>query len=112
MIPIDQMTIGQLASTLRDLTVVVSVVTIGWKTRSWLQPVFDFFKRANAFMTLMEHNMNVLLNNHIKHIESDVRRMSGRDYDESELDSGAHYASREQSTTDSDGYSGAPSREA
>lgn len=112
MIPIDQMTIGELASTLRDLTAVVAMITIGWKTRDWLQPIFDFFKRANGFMTSMENNMNILLNNHMKHIESDIRRMSGRDYDhfdEPEVLSRTHYASREQSTTDSDGDSRASS---
>lgn len=98
MIPIDQMTIGQLASTLRDLTAVVSMVVIGWKTRDWFQPIFDFFKRANNFMTSMERNMDILLNNHMRHIESDVRRMSGREYDhydEPEVLSGTHHASRE-----------------
>ena len=96
------MTIGELASTLRDLMIVVSMVTIGWKTRDWFQPIFDFFKRANTFMTSMERNMDVLLNNHMKHIESDIRRMSGRehanyyDFDEPEVLSKAHHISLEK----------------
>lgn len=86
MTPISQMTVGELISSIRDLTVILGTLTIGWKVRSWVQPLVDFFKRANTFFDMgekhiqrVEAGMNVLLNNHLHHIQADLGHISGRD---------------------------------
>lgn len=86
MTPLSQMTLGELLSNLRDITVILGTLTIGWKLRSWLQPLYDFFKRANKFFELseshiqrVESGMQVLLNNHLSHIQSDLGHISGRE---------------------------------
>lgn len=83
--PLTQMTVGELLSSLRDITLIFSMLTVGWKVRAWVQPGIDFFKRANKFFDLgeahiqrVEAGMNVLLNNHLHHIQSDLGHLSGR----------------------------------
>lgn len=80
------MTVADAASTLRDIGILTGLVISGWKARSWFQPIVEFFKRANNFFTLGEHhmmrmekNMDTLLTNHLSHIESDLKRISGRE---------------------------------
>jgi hypothetical protein len=75
------MTVGEAVSTLRDITIIVGLVLSGWKARDWFQPVFDFFKNANQFMVDMRRDMQTLLTNHLSHIESDLRHMTGRTSD-------------------------------
>lgn len=78
MTPISQMTVGEAISSIRDITLVAGVLILGWKARSWVQPVIDFFDNANKFMVDMRHDMQTLLNNHLSHIESDLRHMTSR----------------------------------
>lgn len=70
--------LGKLAAILRDAALVGGVCVFGWKARSWFQPVFDFFERANDHMTKVEDGMDVLINNHVRHMEHDLRTLSGR----------------------------------
>lgn len=86
MIPISQMTVGELLSSLRDTIFIFGVPYLGWKARGWVQPGIDFFKRANKFFDLgeahirrVESGMQVLLNNHLSHIQSDLGHLSGRE---------------------------------
>lgn len=86
MFNLNTITVGDAVSTLRDIGFLIALVVIGWKSRSWVQPGVEFFKRANNFfslgeehMRLMEINMQTLLNNHLSHIESDLKRLSGRE---------------------------------
>jgi len=78
MTPIGQIPIGEAISSIRDIVVVIGVLTFGWKIRGWVQPGIDFFKMATLFMVDMRRDMHTLLNNHLLHIESDLRHMSGR----------------------------------
>lgn len=85
MIPISQMQVGELISSVRDMVFVLGVPYLGWKARAWVQPGIDFFKRANKFFDLgethmqkVEVGMQVLLNNHLSHIQSDLGHISGR----------------------------------
>ena len=86
MTPLSQMSVGELLSSLRDITLILSMLTIGWKARAWIQPGIDFFKRANKFFDLgeahiqrVESGMQILLNNHLSHIQSDLGHLSGRE---------------------------------
>jgi len=72
------MTVGEAISSVRDLAFIVGTLTFGWKARDWFQPVFDFFKRANHHMDFMESSVNVLLTNHMAHIQADLEVIAGR----------------------------------
>lgn len=70
---------------LRDLALIVTICFSGWKARGTVQPIIEFFKKANNHMTVMEQgmtaltsDMNILLTNHLRHIEGDLRTISGR----------------------------------
>jgi hypothetical protein len=86
MTPIGQMTIGEAIASLRDISFICGTVYLGWKIRSWLQPLFDFFREASSFfriarihMTQMEMGMDTLLGNHLHHIQADLGHISGRE---------------------------------
>lgn len=73
------MTLGELSSALKDFGILFAVLTIGWKGRGLIQPGIDLFKKASLFfdraethMTTMESQMNLLLNNHLKHLKSEA----------------------------------------
>jgi len=90
MIPLSQMQVGELISTIRDAVFILGVPYLGWRARAWVQPGIDFFKRANKFFELgethmqkVEAGMQVLLNNHLSHIQSDLGHISGREPRES-----------------------------
>jgi hypothetical protein len=119
MTPFSQMSVGEFISSIRDIIFIFGTLTVGWKVRSWVQPVFDFFKRTNEFFDLseahikrVESGMQVLLNNHLSHIQSDLGHLSGREPRHSSYSTDSHeempeatYASSKQETTDSDGNS-------
>ena len=81
-----QLTIGELSSAVKDYGIFITVVIVGWKSRSAIQPCIDFVKKVSAFidkvdarferadkhMSLMEANMGTLLNNHLAHLKSDA----------------------------------------
>lgn len=73
--------IGQLVSTLKDGAFLVGICVAGWKARSIIQPGIEFFKRCNAHMDTMEHGMKVILENHLSHMENDLRSLAGRRHD-------------------------------
>jgi len=71
-------TLGELSSTIRDFGIFFTLLVLGWKCRGAIQPAIDLFKKANVFldradtyMTTSEGQMNLLLNNHLKHLKSD-----------------------------------------
>lgn len=79
------MTVGDFIAIVKDVTIGISVLTLGWKARALIQPVIDFFKtasstmrRANQHMFAMEAAMNTLLTNHVAHIEKDLASLVGR----------------------------------
>lgn len=70
------MTLAELSSVVRDFGIFGTLVMVGWKGRSWVQPVIDvfseakdFFQRADRHMTTMEAQMSLLLNNHLSHLK-------------------------------------------
>jgi len=83
--PSSTVTIGQVVSTLKDLGFIVGTCVVGWKARALVQPAIDFFNRAVSHMDKMESSvtslqsgMSTLLNNHLSHIEADLKTISGR----------------------------------
>jgi hypothetical protein len=104
------MTVGEVISSLRDISVIVGIAVFGWKARSWFQPVIEFFSelkqfivRANQHMTLVEQGMAVLLENHMAHIQKSVEEIQSRFKVEN--------ASEIEEATNRDGNSGARSGE-
>lgn len=78
-----QMTVGQLVTMLRDGSILVSILVFGWKARDLVQPPIDFFKqakmmfeRATKHMDTMEAGMNILLTNHLTHIQGDLNKLA------------------------------------
>jgi hypothetical protein len=72
------LTLGQVSSTLRDFTVVGLLLTIAWKSRGVYESAKAFFERLTTHMDTMEENMNILLTNHLTHIEKDLKTMARR----------------------------------
>ena len=79
------MTVGELFSTLRDAGFFVGLCVVGWKARGLIQPLINFFERAQKHMDVVEvgvgnlqTGMNTLLTNHLSHIEQDLKTLSGR----------------------------------
>jgi hypothetical protein len=90
--PLTQMTVGEALSSIRDIALICGMVIAGWKARSWIQPFLDTVKKANKFfdagekhMQIVESGMQMLLNNHLHHIESDLGHISGRQVRVSEI---------------------------
>ena len=80
--------LGQIISTLRDAGFLVGILVVGWNARGLFQPIKDFFQRASkhmdnveAGMTSIQGDMKILLNNHLSHIESDMKHIAGRTTD-------------------------------
>ena len=70
------LTLGQVSSALRDLTVVGVLITASWKSRGLYDEGKNFLKRLMTHMDTMEAGMNTLLSNHLVHIESSLNSMA------------------------------------
>lgn len=84
--------VGNIFAILRDGAFAFGILVFGWKARDFFQPIFTFFSRANQHMTTVEETMvsqsqtmsrleagmSVAMNNHLRHIEHDIRVLSGR----------------------------------
>jgi hypothetical protein len=89
------LTITEYIAALRDTAFVVGLSILGWKARAWIQPVIDFFKQVKIFiaranehmnrvengMSAMENGMNILLDNHMKHVQASLEKLA-KDRDE------------------------------
>lgn len=88
-----QITLGQLSSTVRDLSIVTVIVGVVWKARGWFakgerlyENTEKFIERVSTHMTFMEGCANKALNNHLAHMQHDLRVLSGRKADVIEVD--------------------------
>ena len=75
------LTLGQMSSAIRDFTIVVVLFTASWKARGVYEKVSNFITRVTNFMTSMENFTRVVVDNHLKHIEADLKTLSGRQDD-------------------------------
>lgn len=74
-------TLGQVSSTARDLSIVGTLIVIAWKARGVYESAANFFKRTSDHMDKMEHFAKAVVDNHLKHIEADLKILSGRRYE-------------------------------
>ena len=80
-----QLTLGQVSSVLRDFTVVGVLLTVAWKSRGVYEKARGFFERLTNHMDSTEKDMqtllgsmDVLVSNHLTHIERDLKIMARR----------------------------------
>lgn len=73
---IDQITVGQLISYGRDLAVAGTVISVGWKIRGGWEEIRHFIRRITEHMEKVEDGMQVLLDNHLKHIQGTLERIA------------------------------------
>jgi hypothetical protein len=69
-------TLGQISSSVRDFAIVGTLVTLSWKARGVYEAITQFFTRTVKHMDLVENSLNVLLTNHLAHIENSLDKMS------------------------------------
>ncbi len=74
-----QLTLGEIASTFRDLAIVAVIVKLAWSSRGVYEHGKAFFMRCIAHMDSMEIGMKTLLENHLTHIEADLAKLTGRE---------------------------------
>lgn len=82
MIDPTQLTLGQIASTIRDLSLVGTLLILVWKSRGVYESASNFFKRTSDHMDSMESFARTVVDNHLKHIEQDLKTLSGRSQDQ------------------------------
>lgn len=77
-------TLAELSSAFRDVTIIGVLLSVGWKGRALIQPVVQFFTdakkffgRANEHMTIMESGMHALLTNHLAHLKKQEENSAG-----------------------------------
>lgn len=80
------MTLGQVSSFFRDFSIVGTLMVVVWKSRGFYGTVSNFFERITRHMDVMEHGMKTLLTNHLSHIEADLKMLSGRKSEYSEIE--------------------------
>jgi hypothetical protein len=90
------LTFGQVSSTVRDFAIVAVLWKLSWATRGLYGDAKFFIKRVTTHMTRMERFATILLNNHLKHIEFDLKTLSGRK-DDSPVDLDLSLDAAEQS---------------
>lgn len=74
---LDQLTIGQVLSYARDFTIAGTLATVIWKFRGVWDACKNFVARIEKHMDVMEDGMHTMLDNHMTHIERDLRKLAG-----------------------------------
>lgn len=98
-----QVTLGQLSSTVRDWSIVVTLGVAVWKVRGMYEKGVTFIDRVCKHMDRMEIFGSRALNNHLAHMQHDLRVLSGRTSDVIEVDDSV-------GTTDMPGTSSDPDK--
>ena len=73
-----ELSITMVLSWLREIMIIASIGVLGWKSRGAWQSVIDFKDRVVQHMTAMEGFAETVVENHLKHIEKDLAKLSGR----------------------------------
>ena len=74
-------TLGQLSGAVRDWAIVGTLAVVVWKARGVYSTGVAFFNRIDSHMTRMESFADKALNNHLAHMQHDLRVLSGRKAD-------------------------------
>jgi CTP:phosphocholine cytidylyltransferase-like protein len=69
-------TLGQIASAIRDFSIVAVLLTAVWKARGVYESITSFFERVTAHIDTMEKFADTVVNNHLKHLEADIRKIA------------------------------------
>jgi hypothetical protein len=80
-ISIQAVTIGEIASALRDFAIIGVIFTAFkyvWKIRGLYEDVQKFFIRVTTHMDTMEKFAQVAVRNHLNHMERDLASLAGR----------------------------------
>lgn len=75
---LQQLSIGEVISSVRDLSIFGVVITVVWKARGVYETVQNFFTRVIKHMDTMENFAHVAVKNHLQHIEQDLKVLAGR----------------------------------
>src|SRR6267142_350534 len=74
--PLDSITLGQIITYGRDLSIAGVILKIGWEARGAIDSVKDFFANVGGFMTsvstkldTLNTNVNTVMTNHLHHID-------------------------------------------
>lgn len=78
-------TIAALSALVKDWAIVGTLAYVVWRTRGIYDSVSAFITRVNKHMILMEGFASKTLNNHLAHIQHDLRTLSGRKTDVIEI---------------------------
>lgn len=74
-------TVAALSALLKDWAIVGTLAYIVWRLRGFFDTAVLFVARVNKHMNLMEGFASKTLNNHLAHIQHDLRTLSGRKSD-------------------------------
>jgi len=77
------LTLGQVSSAIRDFSIVLALIAVVWKARGIFEDVSNFFTRVIKHMDSMENFARTVMDNHLLHIEQDLKTLSGRQDDTS-----------------------------
>lgn len=81
-----QVTLGQLSSAVRDWAIIGTLAIFVWKARGFYARGEAFFNRIDTHMLRMETFADKAINNHLAHMQHDLRVLSGRKSDVIEVD--------------------------
>lgn len=73
--PLNQITLGDIITYVRDLAIAGVVLKLGWKLRDVWQAVLDTKERIFRHMDVMESGMTTLLNNDLRHLQESVDKL-------------------------------------
>ena len=76
---LDGQTAGRLTEVLswaREISIIGAIVGASWKARGAWDDVVKFFDRLVNHMTRMENFADMVINNHLLHIERDLAEMA------------------------------------
>lgn len=79
------LTVGQVLSDLRDISLILGMLALVWKARGAFDAVCNFTKRITEHMDSMDlfakdmkQALSSIVNNHLRHIEYDMKTVAGR----------------------------------
>ena len=78
-----QLTLQEVIALIRDICFVGALLFGVFKLGLWLKPAIDFFSEAKVFMgevrqhmASVESNLNLLLTNHLPHLQQEIEKLS------------------------------------
>jgi hypothetical protein len=73
-----QLTIGDIVSSVKDVSILGTLVAIVWKARGVFEAVANFGERVTRHMTAMENFAKTITDNHFTAIESELKILTER----------------------------------